>query len=176
MGVAVTDRIFVSCQQRVRAGRISCTDSHTFPQWSFCATELEHQGRSYMVVLLEHIMQWSVHDTIAVKTNPQVILTSDASGSRGCDAFTWFQLKWTGHTTSFYIAVKEIVITAAIRPTMERQNSVRWVSTKLRSNSLLPVMLKHRSMKLYPIYYRNLTQYACILWEINCVGNATFLL
>ena len=41
-----------------------------------------------MVVLLEHIMQWSVHDAIAVKTNPQVILTSDASGSRGCDAFT----------------------------------------------------------------------------------------
>ena len=54
------------------------------------------------------------------KANPQVILTSDASGSWGCGAFAgseWFQLKWAGHITSSHIAVKEmvpIVIAAAV--------------------------------------------------------------
>ena len=46
------------------------------------------------------------------KANPQVTLTSDASGSWGCGTFAsseWFQLKRAGHITSSHIAVKEMV-------------------------------------------------------------------
>ena len=54
------------------------------------------------------------------KCNPDVILTSDASGSWGCGAFyagDWFQHQWSPHTINYTITAKEllpIVMAAAI--------------------------------------------------------------
>jgi len=54
------------------------------------------------------------------KADPQVTLTSDASGSWGCGAYSgpeWFQLKWAGPLATAPITVKEmvpIVIAAAL--------------------------------------------------------------
>ena len=65
------------------------------------------------------------------KANPQITLTSDASGSWGCGAFAgsyWFQLKWAGHIASSHIAVKEmvpIVIAAAVWGPQWRGKTVR---------------------------------------------------
>jgi len=48
--------------------------------------------------------------------NPQVTLTSDASGSWGCGTFPgpeWFQLKWVGPIATAHIAVQERVPTVS---------------------------------------------------------------
>ena len=53
-------------------------------------------------------------------SDPQITLTSDASGGWGCGAYCgleWFQLRWSGPTKEFNITVKElipIVIAAAL--------------------------------------------------------------
>ena len=46
------------------------------------------------------------------KDNPDIILTSDASGSWGCGAFwdkSWFQYQWSSHTIDFRITIKELL-------------------------------------------------------------------
>ena len=56
----------------------------------------------------------------ARRSNPDVTLTSDASGSWGCGAFyanSWFQLQWPAASIDYHITVKEllpIVIAAGI--------------------------------------------------------------
>ena len=53
-------------------------------------------------------------------SDPQITLTSDASGGWGCGAYygpEWFQRRWSGPTKEFNITVKElipIVIAAAL--------------------------------------------------------------
>ena len=52
-------------------------------------------------------------------TNPQVVLTSDASGSWGCGAFVgqqWFMLPWAGPVQESHITVKELapIVVAAL--------------------------------------------------------------
>ncbi len=54
------------------------------------------------------------------RRDPDVVLTSDASGSWGCGAYSqaaWFQYQWSAATTEYHITAKEllpIVIAAAI--------------------------------------------------------------
>lgn len=46
------------------------------------------------------------------KAQPAALVTSDASGSWGCGAFSgakWFQLKWVGPIVDYHITVKELV-------------------------------------------------------------------
>ena len=46
------------------------------------------------------------------RATPDVTLTSDASGSWGCGAFTgddWFQLQWVGPISNCHITTKELV-------------------------------------------------------------------
>ena len=58
--------------------------------------------------------------SVVKRSNPAVTLTSDASGSWGCGAFSdndWFMLQWNGPVASFHITIKElapIVLAAAI--------------------------------------------------------------
>ena len=58
--------------------------------------------------------------SVVKRSNPAVTLTSDASGSWGCGAFSdkdWFMLQWSGPIASFHITIKElapIVLAAAI--------------------------------------------------------------
>jgi len=65
------------------------------------------------------------------KADPQATLTSDASGSWGCGAFSgpeWFQLKWAGPIATAHIAVKEmvpIVIAAALWGSKWKGKTVR---------------------------------------------------
>ncbi len=63
------------------------------------------------------------------KNNPDVVLTSDASGSWGCGAYydrAWFQYQWSTYTAEYSITVKEllpIVLAAAIwGPLWENQS------------------------------------------------------
>ena len=67
-----------------------------------------------------------------VKSSPQVVLTSDASGSWGCGAFTsageWFQLELPSSWDGIHITIKEllpIVIGAAVWGSQWRGMSVR---------------------------------------------------
>ena len=61
----------------------------------------------------------SMMSTVSMN-RPNIVLTSDASGSWGCGAFSasnWFQLQWGGQITSCHITTKElvpIVIAAAV--------------------------------------------------------------
>lgn len=46
------------------------------------------------------------------RENPDIVMTSDASGSWGCGAFCgrrWFQLEWSGFLESAHITIKELV-------------------------------------------------------------------
>ena len=48
----------------------------------------------------------------ARKGNPDIILTSDASGSWGCGAFSdagWFQQCWSSNTCEYHITAKELI-------------------------------------------------------------------
>ena len=50
--------------------------------------------------------------TALCRRPPDVILTSDASGSWGCGAFSgveWFQCLWNGRWTEVHITVKELI-------------------------------------------------------------------
>ena len=55
-----------------------------------------------------------------VRSDPQITLTSDASGGWGCGAYCgsdWFQLRWAGPTIELHITIKElipIVVAAAV--------------------------------------------------------------
>lgn len=68
---------------------------------------------------IEHWNDLSMMQT-SRRCNPDVVLTSDTSGSWGCGAYyktAWFQYEWTAATAGFHIAVKEllpIVIAAAV--------------------------------------------------------------
>ena len=47
------------------------------------------------------------------RENPEIILTSDASGNWGCGAFWndhWFQYKWSHNTLGLYITAKELLL------------------------------------------------------------------
>ena len=77
-----------------------------------------------MVGVLPPSLEWMAG---VVKGRPQVVITSDASGSWGCGAYLssgkWFQLELPSSWDSIHITMKEllpIVIGAAVWGSMER--------------------------------------------------------
>ena len=85
-------------------------------------TRLNTEARSDILWWHSFIAEWNglsmMHQLH--KKNPEIILTSDASGSWGCGAFwntEWFQYQWSAYTADLQITTKElmpIVISAAI--------------------------------------------------------------
>ncbi len=81
------------------------------------------------------------------KVNPDVTLTSDASGSWGCGAFSntdWFQYQWPPSTQDYHITTKElipIVIAMAIwGPAWQNNPFCAAATTKPLSASLIQVL------------------------------------
>ncbi len=67
------------------------------------------QIRPGVVGLIRLLLERSIS---TVLSEPDLIVTSDASGSWGCGAFwdiKWFQLKWVGLLRGAHIAIKELV-------------------------------------------------------------------
>ena len=96
-----------------------------------CFLRLNVEARSDILWWTRFIEQWnglSMMNTARCE-NPEVIVTSDASGSWGCGAYSlssWFQYQWHPDISDQHITVKEllpIVIAAAIwGPTWENKS------------------------------------------------------
>lgn len=55
---------------------------------------------------------WNGASVLVTDEAPEVLLTSDASGSWGCGAWQgsqWFQLPWEAHSQALHIAAKELI-------------------------------------------------------------------
>ena len=94
--------------------------AHHRPARGFIRLNIE--ARSDILWWAQFITHWNGLSMMqkARRSNPDVILTSDASGSWGCGAFyadSWFQLQWPAALLDSHITVKEllpIVIAAGI--------------------------------------------------------------
>ena len=104
-------------QKAVRQGR-------SFLRWlidlSTVAKQLDHfirlnqAARSDIRWWYEFVESWNGTSMIiqAKKYNPDLVMTSDASGSWGCGAFfgkQWFMLQWPAGMESTHITTKELI-------------------------------------------------------------------
>ena len=65
-----------------------------------------------MVVPAGSSMEWHIYSCSLKAENPDLEVTSDASGNWGCGAFSsgeWFQLQWDSSMTTVHITIKELI-------------------------------------------------------------------
>lgn len=88
--------------------------AHHRPAHSF--TRLNVEARSDILWWHSFIEHWNGLSMMqqSHKDNPDIIVTSDASGSWGCGAFSWFQYQWSTQTIDYQITIKELLLAAAI--------------------------------------------------------------
>ena len=101
----------------VRSGRSflrRLIDLSTVPKHLEHYVRLNHDARSDIEWWIRYSTIWNGVSMMHLpdQSNPSFSLTSDASGSWGCGAFSgsrWFMLPWTKETEPYHITAKELV-------------------------------------------------------------------
>ncbi len=125
-----------------------------------------------MVELFSAYMEWDMSDVLC-GSNPQVVLTSDASGKWGCGAYTstgdWFQLKFPDSWLEVHITVKEllpIVLAVAVWGHLWRGVTV---SCRCDNMAVVAIVNSGRSRMDWAMHLMRCLSFFLARWDVTLV-------